>query len=70
MERIRDFIDLHGGSVPTQMLIDQFDRYCRQVPGRNEEFKECLKVVATLEKSGRGRGRWVLKEEWKKPARA
>lgn len=66
VERIRDFIILQGGSVPTQMLIDQFDRYCSAVPGRSDMFKECLKLVATLQKSRQGRGRWILKDEWKK----
>ncbi|KAH7139411.1 SNF2 family N-terminal domain-containing protein [Dendryphion nanum] len=68
LERIRDFLLTHGGVVPTQMLVDHFDHYCRQVPGRSEEFKECLRIVAKLDKGGAGRGRWVLKEEWRKPA--
>jgi DNA excision repair protein ERCC-6 len=68
LEMIRDFMMTHGGVVPSQMLIDHFDHYCRQQPGRNEEFKEMLKVVAVLEKTGaRGaqRGRWRLREEWR-----
>jgi DNA excision repair protein ERCC-6 len=38
------------------------------VPGRSDEFKEMLKLIATLEKSGSAqRGRWVLKDEWRTP---
>jgi len=56
----------HGGVVPSSMLVDHFDHYCRAQPGRNEEFKEMLKLIATLEKSGSAqRGRWVLKDEWR-----
>jgi DNA excision repair protein ERCC-6 len=50
------------------MLVDHFDHYCRAQPGRNEEFKEMLKLIATLEVSGSAqRGRWVLKDEWRTP---
>ncbi|KAF2016133.1 DNA repair and recombination protein RAD26 [Aaosphaeria arxii CBS 175.79] len=66
LERIREFMLTHNGSVPTKMLVDQFDHLCRQVPGRSEEFRECLKTLATLEKGTAGRGRWVLKEEWRR----
>jgi len=65
LSMIRDFMQTHGGIVPTQMLVDHFNPYCRAAPGRNEEFKEMLKLIATLEHGSRGRGRWVLKEEWK-----
>lgn len=66
LEMIRDFMMTHGGVVPSQMLVDHFDHYVRAQPGRNEEFKEMLKAVATLERSGSAaRGRWVLKEEWR-----
>jgi DNA excision repair protein ERCC-6 len=68
LEMIRDFMLIHGGVVPSRMLVDHFDHYCRAQPGRNEEFKEMLKLIATLEKSGSAqRGRWVLKDEWKTP---
>jgi DNA excision repair protein ERCC-6 len=68
LEMIRDFMLTHGGAVPSRMLVDHFDHYCRAQPGRNEEFKEMLKLIATLEKSGSAqRGRWVLKDEWKTP---
>ncbi|KAF2645003.1 hypothetical protein P280DRAFT_466245 [Massarina eburnea CBS 473.64] len=66
---IRQFIIAQGGVVPSQMLIDHFDRYCRTSPAKTEEFKEMLKVVATMDRTGsaasRGRGMWRLKEEWK-----
>jgi DNA excision repair protein ERCC-6 len=66
LEMIRDFMRTHGGTVPTQMLVDHFDHYVRAQPGRSEEFKEMLKVAATLERSGSAqRGRWVLKDEWR-----
>ncbi|KAF9740006.1 hypothetical protein PMIN02_009647 [Paraphaeosphaeria minitans] len=66
MEKIRDFMLAHGGVVPTKMLVDHFDHYCRAVPGRSEEFREMLRVVATMEKGrGSGRGRWKLKDEWR-----
>lgn len=66
LEMIRDFMMTHGGVVPSQMLIDHFDHYVRAQPGRNEEFKEMLKTVASLERSGSAqRGRWVLREEWR-----
>jgi DNA excision repair protein ERCC-6 len=70
LELIRDFMMTHGGVVPSRMLVDHFDHYCRAQPGRNEEFKEMLKTIATLEKSGSAqRGRWVLKDEWRTPSR-
>ncbi|KAF1921107.1 DNA repair and recombination protein RAD26 [Ampelomyces quisqualis] len=66
LELIRDFMMTHGGVVPSRMLVDHFDHYCRTQPGRNEEFKEMLKTIATLEKNGSAqRGRWVLKDEWR-----
>jgi len=69
LEMIRDFMLTHGGVVPSRMLVDHFDHYCRAQPGRNEEFKEMLKLIATLEVSGSAqRGRWVLKDEWRTPS--
>ena len=64
MKLIRDYIRTQGGSVYTQMLIDHFNRYCRS-PEKTLEFKEMLKELATLEKGNRGRGRWVLNEEYR-----
>ena len=64
MKLIRDYLVTHGGMVHTQMLIDHFNRYCN-TSERTAEFKEMLKAIATLEKGSRGRGKWVLKEEYK-----
>ncbi|EMC92968.1 hypothetical protein BAUCODRAFT_42604, partial [Baudoinia panamericana UAMH 10762] len=63
---IRDFLLAHNGQAYTQMLIDHFNRYCG-TPQRTAEFKEMLKVIAELDKSGArgGRGKWVLKEEYR-----
>lgn len=62
---IRDYLSAQGGSVYTQMLIDHFNRYCT-TPQATADFKETLKVIAQLEKGSRGRGRWVLKDQYKK----
>ncbi|KAI5285389.1 hypothetical protein KEM54_000613, partial [Ascosphaera aggregata] len=48
---IRDYIMAHGGSVYTQMLIDHFNRFCDS-PRATAEFKEMLKRIAVLEKTG------------------
>lgn len=64
MKLIRDYLVTHGGMVHTQMLIDHFNRYCN-TPERTAEFKEMLKAIAKLEKGSLGRGKWVLKEEYK-----
>jgi DNA excision repair protein ERCC-6 len=61
---IRDYLTTHGGSAYTQMLIDHFDRFCG-TPQRTAEFKEMLNAIATLQPGSRGRGRWVLKDEFK-----
>ena len=64
MKMIRDYLVTHGGFVHTQMLIDHFNRYCN-TDAKRQEFTAMLKQLATLEKSSRGRGRWVLKEEYR-----
>ena len=64
MKMIRDYLVTHGGFVHTQMLIDHFNRYCN-TDAKRQEFTAMLKELATLEKSSRGRGRWVLKEEYR-----
>ncbi|KAL8668372.1 MAG: hypothetical protein Q9168_006997 [Polycauliona sp. 1 TL-2023] len=64
MRMIRDYLVAHGGKVYTQMLIDHFNRYCTS-PETTMEFKEMLKQIAKLEKGSRGRGSWVLKDEYK-----
>jgi DNA excision repair protein ERCC-6 len=63
---IRDFIRRQGGSVPSQALVNHFDRMCR-TPQQTAEFKHMLGEIAMLEKgtNSRMRGRWVLKEEFK-----
>ena len=64
MKMIRDYLTTHGGMAYTQMLIDHFNRYCN-TPQKTQEFQAMLKLLATLEKGSRGRGRWILKEEYK-----
>ena len=61
---IRDYLLSHGGGVYTQMLIDHFNRLCT-TPQATMEFKETLKLIATLNKGSRGRGRWVLKDDYR-----
>ncbi|RAL11995.1 DNA-dependent ATPase RAD26 [Aspergillus homomorphus CBS 101889] len=61
---LRDFLTAHGGSVHTQMLIDQFNHHCT-TPQKTAEFKEMLNTIAVLEKGGRSRrGKWTLKPEY------
>ena len=67
MKMIRDYLVTHGGLVHTQMLIDHFNRYCN-TDAKRQEFTAMLKELATLEKSSRGRGRWVLKDEYRSNA--
>ncbi len=61
---IRDYLMVHRGSAYTQMLIDHFNRYCT-TPQATMEFKETLKVIATLVKGSRARAKWVLKDEYR-----
>lgn len=66
MVLIRDYIVAQGGAVYTQMLVDHFNRYCDS-PRATAEFKEMLRAIAVLEKTGtQGRGKWVLKPEYAK----
>ena len=64
MKMIRDYLVIQGGQVHTQMLIDHFNRHCKTAE-RTREFKAMLTEIARLERGTRGRGRWVLKEEYK-----
>lgn len=65
LKLIRDYLLAQpDGRAYTQMLIDHFNRYCG-TPQRTAEFKEMLKAIAVLEKGGRGRGRWVIREEYR-----
>lgn len=63
---IRDFIKSQGGSVPSQALVNHFDRMCK-TPQQTAEFKHMLGEIALLEKgrTSRMRGRWVLRDEYK-----
>jgi DNA excision repair protein ERCC-6 len=65
MKLIRDFIKRQGGSVPSQALVNHFNRMCK-TSRQTAEFKHMLGEIAKLEKgaSSRMRGRWVLKEEF------
>ena len=63
IKMIRDYLSTHGGAVHTQMLIDHFNRFC-STPAKTAEFKAMLTEIATLQKGTRGRGRWVLKDEY------
>ncbi|KAG0648242.1 ATP-dependent helicase rad26 [Hyphodiscus hymeniophilus] len=66
MKLIRDFIKRQGGSVPSQSLVNHFNRMCKTTQ-QTAEFKHMLGEIAHLEKgtNSRMRGRWVLKEEFK-----
>ena len=64
MKMIRDYLVIQGGQVHTQMLIDHFNRYCN-TPEKTAEFKAMLSEMAKLERGSRGRGRWVLKDEYR-----
>ena len=64
MGKIREFLIAHDGKAYTQNLIDHFNRYCT-TPERTAEFKAMIKELASLEKGGRGRGLWILKEEYR-----
>ncbi|MCJ1431087.1 hypothetical protein MMC27_000437 [Xylographa pallens] len=63
MKLIRDYMIIHGGKVHTQMLIDHFNRHCN-TPEKTAEFKAMLKEIATLQKGSRGRGAWILKDDY------
>ena len=66
MKLIRDFIKRQGGSVPSQALVNHFDRMCKSRQ-QTAEFKHMLGEIARLEKgaNSRMRGRWILKDEFK-----
>lgn len=67
IKMIRDYLVIQGGQVHTQMLIDHFNRYCN-TPEKTAEFKAMLTEIAILDRGTRGRGRWVLKDEYKSKA--
>lgn len=62
---IQSYLTSHGGSAYTQMLIDHFNRFCTTQQS-TLTFKETLKQVASLDKGSRGRGKWVLRDEFRK----
>jgi len=66
MKLIRDFIMRHGGSVPSQALVDHFNAMCK-TPQQTAEFKHMLGEIASLEKgsNSRMRGKWILKEDFR-----
>lgn len=64
IKMIRDYLVVQGGQVHTQMLIDHFNRYCNTAD-KTAEFKAMLSEIAKLERGTRGRGRWVLKDEYR-----
>ena len=67
IKMIRDYMVIQGGQVHTQMLIDHFNRYCNTAE-KTAEFKAMLTEIARLERGTRGRGRWVLRDEYKSRA--
>ena len=69
MKLIRDYMITHGGKVHTQMLIDHFNQHCNTTE-KTAEFKAMLKEIAILQKGSRGRGAWILKDDYKAVARS
>ncbi|KAH7361385.1 DNA repair and recombination protein RAD26 [Plectosphaerella cucumerina] len=45
---IKDFITAHQGKVPSAMLIQHFNRFCKHPPSQKDVFLAALKSVATL----------------------
>lgn len=64
VQKIQEFMNVHGGEVRTQMIVDHFNRYCKK-PAQVALFKEVLAQMATLQKTSRMRGKWVLKDEYR-----
>ena len=64
IQMIRDYLVTHGGAAHTQMLIDHFNRYCN-TPAKTAEFKAMLTEIAALQRGTGGRGKWVLKDEYR-----
>ncbi|KAH7045227.1 DNA repair and recombination protein RAD26 [Macrophomina phaseolina] len=64
---IRDFMKAHDGVVFTEMIKQQFQWQVGEGREKAEEFRAMLNRLAKLEKPSRGdgRGRWVLKAEWR-----
>lgn len=68
MRKIRDFLAVHGGKAPSQMLVDHFNRFCTNAE-RVAEFTQMVREIATMQRGQNGRGIWILKEEYKKQGR-
>ncbi|KAK7722964.1 DNA repair protein rhp26 [Botryosphaeria dothidea] len=64
---IRNFMQAHDGVVFTEMIKQQFQWQVGEGREKAEEFRAMLNRLARLEKPSRGdgRGRWVLKAEWR-----
>jgi DNA excision repair protein ERCC-6 len=61
---IRDFLLVNNGQVVTQMLVNHFKP--RVTTDQQQlEFTSSLRQIASLSKSGRMRGRWTLKDEYR-----
>ncbi|KAI1355709.1 SNF2 family N-terminal domain-containing protein [Xylaria sp. FL0043] len=62
MKAIPQFIQRHGGKVPTKSIVDHFNPHCK-TREQTAEFKEALNRVAKMESRGSSmRGIWVLRE--------
>ncbi|ESZ99345.1 putative DNA repair and recombination protein RAD26 [Sclerotinia borealis F-4128] len=63
---IVEFIKRMGGSVPSQSVVNHFDRYCTS-DRVTAQFKHTLTEVAICEQgtNSRMRAKWVLRDEFK-----
>lgn len=62
---IPNFIKRHGNKVPSKVLVDHFNQYCKS-KRESESFKKALHNVAQMEKTGSSlRAIWTVKDEYK-----
>ncbi|EPE06897.1 dna repair and recombination protein rad26 [Ophiostoma piceae UAMH 11346] len=62
---IPNFIKRHGNKVPSKVLVDHFNQYCKSKP-ESEAFKKALHKVAQMEKTGSSlRAIWTVKDKYK-----
>ncbi|KAI0541484.1 SNF2 family N-terminal domain-containing protein [Xylaria digitata] len=62
LKAIPQFIQRHGGRVPTKSIVDHFNPHCK-TRDQTAEFKEALNRVAKMDSRGSSmRGIWVLRE--------
>ncbi|KAL2195470.1 SNF2 family N-terminal domain-containing protein [Corynascus similis CBS 632.67] len=62
---IPDFIKRHNGQVPSKLLVDHFNQYCRGAR-QADAFKLALGKVAKMEKRGSSmRAIWTLKPDYR-----